>query len=337
VISVIVCHNQGTLVYEACKSLFESVLLHPIEIIVVTSLYLHHPIIEELKRQDRATKIIQYPGPPAGKRNYALKFARGNLIAFFDDDIEATEGSIRELYKLFDNPKIGMVFGKLRNMEFRNRFDEAGGFLTWTGFIWARSHGSIKDEGQFDKPEPIFAGKSAACMIRRDVFDKVGRFDEDFGILGEESDLAWRVWLSGFQVWWCPASLTFHAFNTRFKPKDFYTHERVYFNGCRNYIAMLVKNLELWNLIRILPFHLMAWLLASAGMICSGKLQAGFHILRGLAYTVCNFSVLMRKREKIQEWRARPERELIPLIFRKVSYSYYLQRMLRYFKVGLHG
>jgi len=161
--------------------------------------------------------------------------------------------------------------------------------------------------------------------------------DEDFGILGEESDLAWRMWLIGYEVWWCPKAVTLHKFNTPLKPVNkYYTSSRVHFNGCKNYATMLIKNLgkeHLW----IIPIHLLIWFTASVAMIGTGKVIQGWNILRAITSVIRNLPNTLRKRQIIQSTRVLEEKELWPIIHRKTPKGYYKQRLIRYVTLGLHG
>lgn len=327
-ISVIFCHHKGDFIHKAVETVLKSRGVE-VEVIVATS-------AEGLKLP-KEVKVIEIEGGPAHKRNMAYRFATHPYIAFYDDDVEIDKDSLIEMYKICKRQDVGMVFSKLMNMEFPDRFDEAGGFLTWTGFIWSRAESNLKDVGQYNKTEEIFAGKSAACMIKRKVFWKIGGFDKSFEILGEETDLAWRVWISGYKVMFCPKSYVAHAFNTKYKPIDFYTHQRVYFNGCRNYITMLASNLEKRNLIKILPVHVMSWIVAGLGMLLTGKPRASYHIFRGLVYCLKNIRWIRLKRKKVAEIRIKSDKELFKTIYKKVRIGYYLERLRRYFVVGLHG
>ena len=334
-VSAIICHHRGTLLYRALETLLESKGID-LEIIVATSLDLKDRIIQEFHVKHPEIKFMKIDGGPARKRNYAAQFAHGEYIAFFDDDVEVEPDCVFEMLKVLNDKSCSMVFGKLRNMEFRERFDEAGSFLTYTGFLWARAESGIDDEGQFDEEEPILAGKSASCMIRRLKFNEINGFDISFEILGEETDLAWRVWLSGGEVYWAPKSVAYHAFNTKFKPKDFYTNERIYFNGCRNYLTMLLKNLGNWNLW-IVPFHTLAWCVAAFGMILTGKPKSSWNILRGLAYVYSHLDKIWKLRLQIQQNRVISEYQLFQIVLRQPSVSFYILRMLRYWQTGLHG
>lgn len=283
-------------------------------------------------------KVFWSIGGPAKKRNIATRYAKYDLLAFFDDDIEVLPSTVFEMYKfLINNPEVGMVFGKLLNMEFRDTFDEAGSYLTWSGFLWARAESGCKDTGQYEKVEMVLAGKSAACMIRRKLFCDVGMFDVSYEILAEETDLAWRVWLSGHKVFYVPSSVTYHAFNTRFKPQDFYIPRRVYFNGCRNYLAMLTTNLEAKNLVLPLLTQTCVWFMAACGMLITGKTEAGKYILEGLGWFFSHLGSILLKRKQVQAKRKVRDHELMPLILRNPPWSYYINRFFHYIRHGRHG
>jgi len=328
-ISIVVCHHVGTLIHGFLESVRKSVGVS-YEIIVMTSD--EHIALEGL----RDCLVFHSTEPPAGKRNSGANVAQGEYLAFFDDDVEIADDTLYEL-KIGFSKDVWMVYGKLWNMEFRHRFDEAGSFLTPTGFLWSRAGQHEIDCGQYDKEEFVLSGKSASCMIKREYFNKIGGFDEDFGILGEETDLAWRVWLYGGKVLYEPLAVGWHAFNTKFKPiQKHYTSARVQFNGCRNYITMLIKNLGKENLC-IIPIHMLIWFIAGLAMIGTGKVGQGWNILKGLVYVVRNLNGILEKRERIQNKRVKSDRELWPFIFCRPPNGYYRQRFLRYLRIGLHG
>lgn len=326
-VSCILCHHKGRLIDKAVDSILKSRFVET-QIIVVTS---------DDSYQDSRVKVVFQHGGPAHKRNVGFRFAEHRNIAFLDDDIEVRPWALYEMAHYLKRHDVGMVFGKLLNMEFPTRFDEAGSFLTWSGFLWARAESGCDDLGQFQCVEEVLAGKSASCMIDRKVFARVGMFDASYEILGEETDLAWRVWLSGSRVLYIPSSVTLHAFNTKFKPTDMYTPRRVYFNGCRNYITMLLTNLSLRELIIPFVVQNIVWLVAVVGFLITGKTEAGINVLRGLLYVYSNFPHIMAKRRKVQASRIISDRDLLPIIRRSPPISYYIKRLFSYIKTGRHG
>lgn len=329
-VSIIACHHTGELLYPFIESVKKNCHI-PYELIIVTS-------DETLALKGIQGCVLYYSKAlPAEKRNLGVKISTTPYIAFFDDDVEIGLGCIENMmYTLIMKESCGMVYGKLHKFGTK-RFDEAGGFLTWNGFIWSRAEQNIEDTGQYDTEEVIFAGKSASCMIKRSVFEEVGGFDESFGILGEESDLSWRVWLRGYKVYYCPKSIAHHKFNTPLKPfTKFYNYDRVHFNGCRNYITMLIKNLGARNLW-IVPIHSLIWLTVSIIMLASGKLKQGTCILRGLIYVVLNIPGILRKRSQIQATRRVDDKTIWSSIYRKTRGAYYWVRFRKYLSSGLHG
>lgn len=318
---------MGNLILKAIKSILLSKFVD-LEIIVMTSM------------KDASfynTKTVYTQGGPAAKRNMGLRFANHDIIAFFDDDVEVTPTTIHEMVKILNQNSVGMVFGKLRNMERRDQFDEAGSFLTPTGFLWARAESGIRDTGQYDRLEHVLAGKSASCLIHRKVLSEAGLFDPVYDILGEETDLAWRVWLYGYSVYYVPSSVSYHAFNTRWKPTNFYSPKRVYFNGCRNYISMLITNLEIINIPVIVTVQVLTWFAAGMGMFLTGKFQAGYNIMKGLVWVTTHLRDILRKREKVQSQRKISDRDLFKFIMRKPPINYFTNRFFHYIKHGRHG
>jgi len=255
-----------------------------------------------------------------------------------DDDIEVKPWAVHEMAKMMaEDPKLGMVFGKLLNMEFPNRFDEAGSYLTCSGLLWARAESGCEDRGQFDSSVPVLSGKSASCMIDRKVFSEVGMFDVSYEILAEETDLSWRVWLYGYSVAFCPSSITLHAFNTKFKPADMYTPKRVYFNGCRNYISMLMTNLSNKHLIIPIITQFIVWSMAGLGFLLTGKREAGVNVFRGLVWVLSHFGDILSKRKVVQGSRKVSDDVLMKLIRKNPPASYYFKRFFHYLRTGRHG
>ena len=329
-VSVIVCHHTGGFVPAMIASVRKSICVEP-EIIVVTS---------DKSASFDATTIYANTGP-AEKRNIGAKFAKSDYLFFLDDDTVLEPTFLNEMVTALKKPRVGMAYGKTLNMERRKMLDNAGSYLTWTGFLWAREEsGHVEDNGQFDKEEYIFAGKGAAMALRRDTFEKVGGFDPVYEILAEETDISWKVWFVGEKVMWVPKAVLHHAFNTSLKPWSyFYTNKRVYFNGCRNYIIMLAKFLEPWHFWRIIPLHATVWFFAGLGMLVTGKFAAGWLIWKGLLYHLSpkNIADTLKRRKEAQKLRTKPDKVLFESILRQPKLSFYWNRFWHYIRTGRHG
>ncbi len=110
--------------------------------------------------KDLGCTVISHPiskGPVAAK-NTALKAAKGEYIIFHDHDDVMEEGALRRLYDEFE-PDIMAVEGKLHDWYSPDLTEEEC------------SKTSLK-------PEPYWGLFSGAILIRKEVFDKIGLFNE---------------------------------------------------------------------------------------------------------------------------------------------------------------
>ena len=287
-----------------------------------------------------AVKVYFHDDGPAGKRNYGVLKSHADTIIFLDDDLEVSPFCLYELWKfLEETPRCGMAFGKIRNMARRYELDDCGSWLTWTGFLWARAGNYQRDRGQFDKPCRILSSKSATVACVRTAYQEVGGFDRDYFILGEETDLAWRLWLRGWEVWYAPSAVSWHAFGCEsIKPRaDFYTVRRTMTYGCRNYLSLLTTNLGMLRLSAMLPIHVLAWGIAVIGFACRGDFVRSRMVLRGLWEYLERLPAIRKKRKRVQAGRVLSDRALFPLIYASPGWHYYVTRMTRYLTTQLHG
>jgi GT2 family glycosyltransferase len=327
-VSVVLCHHRGDFVTRAIETLKQSRGVE-LEIIVVTS---------DESRDFPGARTVYHNSQPSEKRNVGFKYCQYNNVAFFDDDVEVDRDCLFELAKVLERPEVGMVYGKTLNMERRQNFDGAGSFLTSTGFLWAREENGIKDIGQYDKEEEVFAGKGACMMIKRKAFVGVHFFDPYYGILAEETDISWKCWLAGYKVIYVPRGILYHAFNTSFKPWNyFYTHKRVFFHGSRNYLVMLTKCLSLKNLILILPQTMTLWFVAGIGMLFKRKWKAGVNILLGILGYFQDLPIIIEKRRRTQALRVVSDKMLFKTILKNPPISFFINRIINYWKTGKHG
>ena len=333
IVSVVVCHHTGRNLLTRC---LESVwrAQNVLEVIVVTSdpTYLGDPKLTLLFLEDG----------PAAKRNLGVQHAHAEYIVFLDDDVEVDPACFREFVNFFTRHSYaGMLFAKIYKMEEgrRDEFDDCGSWITPSGFLYARAGAGTHDAGQYDTPTRCLASKSATCAIRASTFAQVGGFDPTYYILGEETDLAWRVWLSGLEVWYVPTAISWHAFGCpTLKPKqEFYTDERIFTRGCKNYLSLLWTHLSYGKRIQILPLHLSAWLLATLGFLCRGDWPKALSVMRGLRDFARSLPHLQRTRRAIQSSRVRSDADLWPLVSYSPPLSYYATRLWRYWTTQLHG
>lgn len=314
-VSVVIAHHVGDLINRCLKSL-EGL---EVEIIVVTSNL-------EWKPENKAIQVLYTKhNEPTWKRNIGSLYTTGRYICFMDDDVEVTEHCIRRMADILEREhNIGMVYATLYKMDNYEVIDTSGSFLSWNGFLYETY---VKRTNEL--LTPVLSAKSACCMIRKDVFYATGTFDNDYVIYGEETDLSWRVWQLGYKVVIRNEAIAYHAFETPLKPRSYYNQKYIHYNGCKNYITTLIKNLPPTR-IYIVGINFMVWLFMGCCLWVKNR-QGGKWIFQGLWYNIKNFKYIWKKRMN------KPNHSYWKLVRKDPPISYYFGRFRDYIQNQLHG
>ncbi|HEX2915642.1 MAG TPA: glycosyltransferase [Chloroflexia bacterium] len=151
-------------------------------------------------------------------RNCAIEFARGQIIAYTDDDTKADRYWAQNLASHFANPKVGCVTGLVvpaeRETDAQNLFEEYNngfgkGFESHYYTLGVRKHWSYF---------PLGAGNfGTGCNMayRKEIFSKVGSFDValDVGTPTHgagDLDMFYRVVRAGYILVYEPAAIIHH-------------------------------------------------------------------------------------------------------------------------------
>jgi N-acetylglucosaminyl-diphospho-decaprenol L-rhamnosyltransferase len=75
----------------------------------------------------------------------------------------------------------------------------------WPSNRWTKRYRSAGPDGHVDWVS------GAAFLIRRDLFERLGGFDERYFMFGEDMDLCWRAGQAGATVAWCESAIVTHV------------------------------------------------------------------------------------------------------------------------------
>jgi len=209
----------------------------------------------------------------AGGYNTALGQVDADYYVLLNSDVEVGPGWMDPIIRLLESDaSIGACQPKIRMYADRESFEyagAAGGWLDHLGYPFAR--GRVfdvceKDQGQYDKTEPVFWASGAALFIRARLYHQLGGLEGFFFAHQEEIDLCWRMQLAGYQVYCCPESVVYHVGGGTL-PKG---NERKVFLNFRNNLIMMAKCLPfrqwIWKLpLRFLLDSISAWKSLFAG------------------------------------------------------------------------
>lgn len=230
--------------------------------------------------------------------NIGVRHASGKYIVFLNIDTIVDSSWLTELVSVMDtNPSVGVAQCKLLLMDNPKLIDSAGHYIDWFGIAFVRGHRE-EDQDQYDRIHDVFGATGAALIVRRDIFEKLGGFDEDFFMLFEEDDLCWRTWLKGYKVLYIPKAVVLHKSGAIRSRESNYRN--LYFSR-RNRIVSLLKNYSAKNLIRFLPINIA--LLFTIIFFTKNKLEYLKAYFNAITWIVLHTKKIIAKRRIVQATR----------------------------------
>ncbi|MGD2016878.1 MAG: glycosyltransferase family 2 protein [Planctomycetota bacterium] len=289
-------------------------------------------------------------GFSAGCNQGATVAAEGDLdpevLVFLNNDIHVDEGFLRELVAPVVRGEAVATTAKMMSWDGKVLNSAAGG-MNFHGIGIQR--GYLRDpDPKYDQPrKTLFACGGAMAMDREAYFD-VGGFDEEFFAYYEDVDLGWRTWVHGHEVRYVPSALCYHHHSST---SGRVPVERLRLLQIRNPQLACVKNYDDENLRRVLPAILglavrRAFMNSALpdveryrieAMDTLGSEGAGPRFLRKLRKNVRTHDDVgrvaiadlvgmndllgrwdhwMERRKAVQDRRARPDSEILPLFLR---------------------
>lgn len=165
----------------------------------------------------------------AGGRNAAAAAAIADLnpqlLLFLDNDMVVCDGFVAGLAQPFLDDRagvIGQTQAKLRLADDPERLNDGGGchLQFWLGRTRPVGFGEV-DSGQRDTPTPCISC-GGAMMVRTELFQRLGGFDEAFNPFGpEDLDFSLRLQAAGYEAWYQPAAVAYHDVNHTFGAGSF--------------------------------------------------------------------------------------------------------------------
>lgn len=237
--------------------------------------------------------------------NLGAKISRGKYLAYFNNDVAITKNYLNNLVKEFEkDKKLAIAQGKLLNYKDHSKIDSAGETMDIFGNPVTIGYGE-KDQGQYDHVEDILSGSGSACMIRKDIFEKIGGYDPSFGIGYEDMDLALRVRKFGYKVKRFPKAVVYHRRAATDLADFIKVKVKWHFN--KNRLTTMIKNYPVSLLIGTLPVTIALYKLITVyEWLFRGNWTMGWVRLTSLIWVILNLPYILGSRNKVNKKGAKP-------------------------------
>jgi len=220
-VTIAVCTRDRTADLKMCLDSMERIEYPALDIIVVDNAPATDGTERLLRENHPSMRYVREPRPGLNwARNTAILEARGEIVAFADDDVVADPLWVRALVDVFaENLEVMGVTGLVVPYEIETEaqylFERIGGFGRGFDEFWVRT--DTEDPGNVARLHAGTGkfGTGANMAFRRRVFNEIGYFDPalDVGTVtngGGDLDMFFRVIKEGHTLVYQPRAIVYH-------------------------------------------------------------------------------------------------------------------------------
>ena len=343
-VSIIIPHWNGINLITDCLSSIEKSTYPNLETIVVDN-NSEDDSVNRIKSEYPKVIVVENNCNEgyAGGCNRGSEIAKGEYLLFLNNDTVQITNWIEPLVSVLNKDKsVAAVQPKILNFYKKKLFDYAGGaggemdflkYLDSFRYILAGEFALSTDLAQqYDSSDEIFWSSGTAFIVRRSIFEYVGKFDELFFAHMEEIDLCWRLHLAGYKVISEPQSVIYHK-NAVTLPMH---SEKKYYLNHRNSLLMILANYSIPLSIYVLPIRWSLDIVAIIYAILFGDWNHIKGIAKAHAWIVFHPHEIYKKRKKVKLVRKEKDKDILKKMYNgSIVYSHYIMRKNRYSELSL--
>lgn len=181
--------------------------------------------------------------------NEGIRAASRPYVILLNNDTEVLPGFTDALADALEAD--GRAFSaqaKLISLYDPERIDDAGNYYCALG--WAFARGKDRTAARYEEPGAVFAACAGAAAYRRELFEKIGSFDEAHFAYLEDIDVGWRARIAGYRNLYVPSAKVLHAGSGTSGSR--YNEFKVSLSS-RNNIYLIWKNMPFLQILLNLP------------------------------------------------------------------------------------
>lgn len=276
-------------------------------------------VIEDSFKQIKMIRLGRNAGYAGGNNTGAKACAKETkYIAFLNNDLIVEKDWLRKIIETMESDEsIAAAQPKILQLRDKTLLDSLGGMIDRIGRAYDLGHG-LPDRKDLKKPFQTFYARGAAIIVRRDLYERLGGFDEDFFIYYEETDLCWRIRLLGYKIVTVPESVVYHLGGGTTGGE---TKQTIYLRR-RNQLATLIKNYSIKNAFKYASQLAIKYMLYALERLLIKRDHATAQaILSATAWNLVNLRKTLRKRASVQGLRKISDDKLLKLILTPRMYD----------------
>jgi len=235
---VIAVRNEKEYIEKCIKSLFNQDFDGKYEVIVVDGMSNDgtYELLQELQRKYNFVLLRNPKINAAAGRNVGIKHAKGKFIAFIDGDAYAHKdwlSSIKKVFERVDTHGVGGPDLLPEDASFKSR---AIGLVMTSPLARGGRFNPSTQHTMMEEERFVDHIPTCNLCLRREIFDKVGLFDESF-VKGQDLELSYRIRKAGYKLFYSPSVKVVH-----YRKQDFRSFARQIYKWAKAKVAIVKKH-----------------------------------------------------------------------------------------------
>lgn len=228
---------------------------------------------------------------------------------------------LSEMVKVLEGEdNVGMVQGRMmlftdtsnRSGQDTNLISSLGNKTHFLGFGYCDGYRQ-KWTGQAKSGQDIFYPSGSCILTKRELFEEIGLFDEEYWMYNEDQEIGWRTWLAGKRCVLAAEAVLYNKYEFQRSIKKYYWMDR-------NRILAILECYRLRTLILILP----AFIVMEFGLILFSLKQEWFKDKVNVwkyFLSVKNWKYILKARRRDQMLRKISDKDLVEMITGEIWYQ----------------
>lgn len=307
VVAIIVTHDAGPWLEESLESLGAQDYPN-LSVLVIDAKSSTEALgrVAEVMPTAYVKRIDANPGFGAATNEVLSMVEGAHFLLLCHDDVRLEPRVVSLLVEEAYRSNAGILGPKLVRWDSPDRLLQVGLSADKTGVVSEIVDRGELDQEQHDAVRDVFVVPGGCMLVRADLFHRLGGFDPEIDLLGEDLDLCWRAHVAGARVLVVPDARVEHqeALASR-RPVD--DRRRL---QARHRLRTMLSVYTPTHLLRVLPQAVLFTLAEMFYALISGHPNHAVDVVSAWAWNLRRWRELRRRRQQIRSTRAVGDQEI---------------------------
>ena len=228
------------------------------------------------------------------------------FYCFLHDDAAPTPGAIRTMVNEAVRSNAGIVGCKLVRLDDHRRLLQVGESVDKTGERSTVVEPGELDQEQYDAVRDVFVVPGACTLIRADLFEAIGGFDEGIDLLNDDLSLCWRAHVAGARVVVAPDAVVGHAEALGERSDTSLRRQRL----VRHRLRTMLSCYSRWHLVRVVPQAMLVAALEIVYSVLVGRRDQAGDVIAAWRWNWRRRGEIRALHHRIEAFRGVPDAEI---------------------------